>query len=206
VFLLRISLPDRPGSLGQVATAMGSVGADILAIEIVEKRESAAVDDFLVELPSGGQPDALVSACNALPGVEVLWVGYHSASYGLLGDVELLNRMAEEPDGSAGILTMGAPTVFRSDWALLIHRPSQKVLAWTEAAPELGHDDVAALGQLTQPATEDLPAGWLSGWGETLIAKAPCRHHASIVIGRHGGPDYSSGELARLKHLAALAN
>ena len=29
VFLLRIALPDRPGSLGAIATAMGTVGADI---------------------------------------------------------------------------------------------------------------------------------------------------------------------------------
>ena len=43
VFLLRITLPDRPGSLGSVATAMGGVGADINAVEIVEKRSDGSV-------------------------------------------------------------------------------------------------------------------------------------------------------------------
>ena len=32
---MRVTLPDRPGSLGAVATAMGGVGADINAVEIV---------------------------------------------------------------------------------------------------------------------------------------------------------------------------
>jgi hypothetical protein len=52
VFLMRIALPDRPGSLGSVATAMGGVGADINAVEIVEKRvDGSVVDDFIVDLP-----------------------------------------------------------------------------------------------------------------------------------------------------------
>ena len=52
VFLLRLILPDRPGSLGTVATALGEVRADIHAIEIVEHRREngTAVDDVVVEL------------------------------------------------------------------------------------------------------------------------------------------------------------
>ena len=37
-FLLRVELPDVPGSLGRLATAIGEAGGDIEAIEIVEKR------------------------------------------------------------------------------------------------------------------------------------------------------------------------
>lgn len=33
--MIRIQLPDTPGSLGSVATAMGTANADISAIEIV---------------------------------------------------------------------------------------------------------------------------------------------------------------------------
>ncbi|MDQ3591372.1 MAG: amino acid-binding protein, partial [Actinomycetota bacterium] len=35
-FLLRVELPDVPGSLGTLASALGTTGADIQAIEIVE--------------------------------------------------------------------------------------------------------------------------------------------------------------------------
>ena len=57
MFLMRITLPDRPGSLGSVATAMGSVGADINAVEIVEKKsDESVVDDFIVDLPPTSCP------------------------------------------------------------------------------------------------------------------------------------------------------
>ena len=48
--LLRVELPDVPGSLGRLATAIGVAGGDIGALEIVEKRyDGTAVDDVLVE-------------------------------------------------------------------------------------------------------------------------------------------------------------
>ena len=51
VFLIRVSIPDRPGSLGAVASAMGTVGADIHAVEIVGREMGRVIDDFLVKLP-----------------------------------------------------------------------------------------------------------------------------------------------------------
>ncbi|WP_300599205.1 ACT domain-containing protein, partial [uncultured Nocardioides sp.] len=36
--MLRVELPDVPGSLGRLAGAIGEAGGDIEAIEIVEKR------------------------------------------------------------------------------------------------------------------------------------------------------------------------
>ena len=50
-------LPDRPGTLGAVATALGEVGADILAMDVVERSPDQAVDDIVVALPNGRQPD-----------------------------------------------------------------------------------------------------------------------------------------------------
>ena len=45
--LLRVALPDVPGSLGRVATAIGLAGGNIEAIEIVEHRADAR--DVLVD-------------------------------------------------------------------------------------------------------------------------------------------------------------
>ena len=36
-YLLRVELEDRPGSLGSLAVALGSVGADILSLDEVER-------------------------------------------------------------------------------------------------------------------------------------------------------------------------
>ena len=54
MLLLRVELPDVPGSLGRVASAIGAAGGDIEAIEIVEKRyDGTAVDDVLLEMVDG---------------------------------------------------------------------------------------------------------------------------------------------------------
>ena len=70
-FLLRVVLPDKPGSLGAVATALGAAGADILGVDVVERTNGHAVDDLAVELPPGRPPDVLVTAAESVPGVEV---------------------------------------------------------------------------------------------------------------------------------------
>ena len=43
MLLLRVELPNVPGSLGRLATAIGAAGGDIEAIEIVEKRDDIAI-------------------------------------------------------------------------------------------------------------------------------------------------------------------
>ena len=79
-YLLRVELPDVPGSLGRVASAIGEAGGDIEAIEIVEHRgEGTAVDDVLLEMAHGVMPDSVVSACNQLDGVHVLWISRYAA-------------------------------------------------------------------------------------------------------------------------------
>ena len=60
VLLVRVQLPDRPGALGTVATAMGRAGADISAMEIVEKGEGCVIDDFMLTIPAGALVDLLV--------------------------------------------------------------------------------------------------------------------------------------------------
>jgi len=45
-YVVRIALPDRPGALGLVASRIGAVGGDIVAINILEREEGQAVDEF----------------------------------------------------------------------------------------------------------------------------------------------------------------
>jgi hypothetical protein len=206
VFLMRVVLPDRPGSLGAIATAMGTVAADINAVEIVEKYEGYAVDDFMLELPTGVAPDSLITACTSVPGVEVVWLSHYPEAWGLQADVDVLNAMTEDPEHAEEILTVEAPQVFRVTWAVLVDRARGSLLAHTDLAPELDATGVAALGDLATLRDGELADGWLPGWGETIIAVAPFRTDATIVLARRGGPEFLKSELARLRHLAALAH
>src|SRR5689334_11499629 len=70
-FLLRVVLPDRPGALGAVATALGVAGADILSVDVIEREPGRATDDLVVELPPGRLADSLVTAASSVEGVQV---------------------------------------------------------------------------------------------------------------------------------------
>jgi ACT domain-containing protein len=71
-YVVRISLPDRPGALGLVASRIGAVGGDIVAINILEREGGHAVDEFVIEI--GGQHliDLLQSEIHEVDGVSVL--------------------------------------------------------------------------------------------------------------------------------------
>ena len=45
---VRVTLPDRPGALGQVARTLGVAGADIVQVVVLERLGGRAVDDFTV--------------------------------------------------------------------------------------------------------------------------------------------------------------
>ena len=93
-FLIRVELPDVPGSLGRVASAIGEAGGDIEAIEIVEHRhDGSAVDDVLLEMAPGAMPDSVVSACNGLDGVRVLWISRYAAGGNLFLDLEVVEEL-----------------------------------------------------------------------------------------------------------------
>ncbi len=206
MFLLRVKLPDRPGSLGRVATALGTAGADISAVEIVERGEGYAIDDFMLSAPDDTKPDSLVTACAGLDEVAVLWVSRYPESWNIDGDVDVLNSMTDDPINAERTLAEAAPNVFHCAWSLVVDRTLPEVVWHTPLAPELRLEKVALLGDLASPRVGELPEGWVDGWGATAIAVAPFRDNRSVVLGRNGGPEFLPSELARLRHLAQLAD
>jgi hypothetical protein len=69
--VVRVWLPDRPGALGEVATNLGRIGADVVGIEILEQGAGTAVDELVVRLPASVHTDELVAAVRAAVGAEV---------------------------------------------------------------------------------------------------------------------------------------
>lgn len=205
MYLLRVILPDRPGALGAVATALGHAQADISAVEIVEKGAGHVIDDFMLTLPADVRPDELVTACTALPEVEVLWVSFYPENWGLHADLDVLDAMAERPDRAEVLLTDAAPSTFHCAWALLVDRERGMVLHRSALAPIGTQVPAGVFGDLGVAHVAELPAGWHDGWGEAAIAVAPCGDAHSIVVGRPG-PEFRRAEVARLRHLALMAS
>jgi hypothetical protein len=209
MFLLRVVLPDRPGSLGALATALGRAEADIVAVDVVEHRPGGeAVDDILVALPHGKQPDALVSACNSVPGARVEFVRFYPARAGLHRDLQAVEAMTENPAAAESVLVSLAPDVFRADWALVFERTDGGlVLAHGSSAAPEDLDGVTA-PWLPVPRARRLPdtAGWAPAWREAATAGVSVGNPERIlIVGRRGGPAFLDSELARLGHLVALA-
>ena len=73
LFKLQISLPDRPGSLGAVASAIGFAGGDIRALVVLRSEEGRGVDDMTVAIP-GSDPTDLLEVLGQIGGVEVISV------------------------------------------------------------------------------------------------------------------------------------
>ena len=205
-FLLRVELPDVPGSLGRVASAIGEAGGDIEAIEIVEHRpDGTAVDDVLLEMAPGMMPDSVVSACNILDGVHVLWVSRYAAGGQLFLDLEVVEQLTQNPSLARDQLVDMLPVAFRADWAVRLCRSGGgfKQVHSTSAAPDLGKDEA---GWISLDRAARLPAEEL--WPQlhdVEVAAAPLDADEVIVIGRRGGPAILDSELARVGHLAALA-
>ena len=68
---MQISLPDRPGSLGAIASAIGAAGADIRGLTVLKSENGKGIDDITVAVP-GTDPSDLVDVLNSIGGVEVL--------------------------------------------------------------------------------------------------------------------------------------
>lgn len=56
--LVRVRIPDRPGALGLVASRIGALKGDIVGIEVLDRSDGSALDEFAVVLPD----EALIPA------------------------------------------------------------------------------------------------------------------------------------------------
>jgi len=206
-FLLRVELPDVPGSLGSLATALGVAGADIEAIEIVERRsDGRVVDDVLLELPPRLMPDALITACHGLDGVKVHWISRYNAGANLSLDLEAVERFTDDPAHAIAQLVDVIPSTFRTDWAMALHRVDGEaaVMSKSATAPKLLPEAAGWLGIRSAKVLDEIVE-----WDSTVLAASPGKdrhgHRFVVVVGRHGGPEFLASEVARLGHMVSLA-
>jgi hypothetical protein len=208
-FLVRVLLPDKPGSLGAVATALGNAGADILGVNVVERSNGNAVDDLAVELPPGRPPDVLITAAESVPGVQVESVRPHFGQLDTHHELELIEEIAGDPDRGLTLLAEGVPRIFRAGWALIAARDGDRSyrLAESTAAPETSAGDLPWL-PLKRAVVIDPDLHWVPPpWSDldTELAAAPFGDGMqALVVGRPGGPVFRPSELARLAHLAGI--
>ena len=212
-FLLRLVLPDRPGALGAVATALGGVQADILSVDIVERGlDGHVTDDIVIDLPSDRLPDSLITAAGSVAGVHVESIRPNARRIAPHRELELLDALADQPSDALQLLVDGVARIFRAGWAVALQPGSPThlahVIAGSSAAPEVA--------DLPTPWWPPFPARVLEigedggGWAPrnwstlaTELAVCPLGDDA-LLVGRPA-LRWLPSELVRLQHLAAIA-
>ncbi|KFU78511.1 hypothetical protein SAMN04489729_6815 [Amycolatopsis lurida] len=208
-FLIRVQLPDTPGTLGAVATALGTVGADILSVDVVERGGGVAVDDLVVEIPSGRLPDALITAAESVDGVEVDAVRPYAGVLDTHRELELVEEIAAKPAAGLEILAEGVPRIIRAGWAVVVeHAEAGAIrLASSNAAPETPITDLPWL-PLERATILDAEEAWVpETWKElgTELAATPLgKPGKALLVARPGGPNFRAAEVARLAHFAGI--
>ncbi|PIB75795.1 amino acid-binding protein [Mycolicibacterium brumae] len=214
-YLLRVQLADRPGSLGSLAVALGSVGADILSLDVVERTPDFAIDDLVVDLPAGAMPDSVITAAEALNGIRVESIRPHTGLLEAHRELELINHVAAAPRADKlQVLVDEAPRVLRVAWASVIRRTTTKSgadglerVVGSAGAPESTATHAPWL-PLSEAVALDADADWVPQLLrdlDTALAAAPLGGpDTALVLGRGGGPDFRAPEIARLGYLSGI--
>ena len=211
-YLLRLVVPDRPGLLGAVATALGTAGIDIVSVDVLERGGGVAVDDIVVELPRDRVPDSLITAATSVPGVQVESLRPFAGPLDTHRELDLLEALARAAEGTAvKLLAAELPRVFHSGWAAVVHAHGDggcAVLAASDAAPALEGMRLPWL-PLTSPLLLPSEDDWLpERWQEMAIEMMAAPFGSpdtAVLLGRSGGPAFRRSELLRLAHLTGIA-
>ncbi|MDT5273936.1 MAG: hypothetical protein QOE48_5623 [Mycobacterium sp.] len=210
-YLLRVQLADQPGSLGSLAVALGSVGADILSLDVVERGSGYAIDDLVVELPARAMPDTLITAAEALNGVRVDSLRPHTGLLDAHRELALIDHVAAAGDTAAKlkVLVDEAPQVLRVSWCAVLRNSDHEIqpVVGSPGAPETRLNDVPWM-PIEHATALDAAADWVPQvWREmdtTLVAAPLGASDTAVMLGRPGGPAFRPSEVARLGYLAGI--
>lgn len=206
-YLLRVLLPDRPGSLGSLAVALGTAGADIISLDVVDRFDGVAVDDIVVHVPNGTFPDTLITAAERLDGVVVDSLRPFGGILDAHRELELIDAVAGAGSGASQMLADELPAALRVGWALVVEVTAGgcRLVARGSSAPMWDGTDVPAVRDLERATSlddDEVPAEWTAM--DTALAAAPLAPDHVLVVGRPGGPSFRPSEIARLGYLTGI--
>jgi hypothetical protein len=198
---IRIRVPDRPGSLGRVASAIGAATGDIAGVDVLESESGQALDDVVVRVRGAAHLQRVIDELLRVPGVGV--EGVHSPEPPAAGhaDLQLVAQVLARPARALQTLVDGAAAALGVDWAALVQDPGDAPVGAAVSASTGAPSDLPAVGGAfrLRPLTLELPDGPHQA---ALVPLAGCP--LGLLLGRAGGLAVHTSELWRLEQLAAV--
>jgi len=200
--LVRVWLPDRPGALGLVASRIGAVEGDIVGIDVLERGDNVAVDEFAVLLRKSVALDLLVREIEEVDGAsveEVRTIDHFPDPR--LDALESAKTLCEAGSVDALLRTLveHTRTEFLADWSALLVDGS--VLA---SAGDVTHDASVLDALVTGTAASPMVADGTTGPDDLAVASLTA-HRAALLLGRDGRA-FRRRERAQLVALAGIAD
>jgi len=200
--VVRVWLPDRPGALGLVASRIGAIGADIVGVDVLERSEHVAVDEFSVVISSMDLVKLLVREIEEVDGASVeQWERVDRFPDARLDALETVERVFEADHAGAlwCRLVDRVHTEFGSSWAVVLC-DAVVVAAIGEGMPDASVLTALAAGTGASPAV----AAGDAGPEDLAVAPLPA-NDAVLLIGRDGHP-FRRRERHQLLALARIAD
>ncbi|MFC9975919.1 ACT domain-containing protein [Spirillospora sp. NPDC127200] len=194
---IRVRLPDRPGSLGQVARILGAAGADVVQMSVLERDNGRALDDFTVVWSAGAGIDRLCGGLGSVPGVDIVGVWPTVEPQGAFPDAALIGQLAADPARGALTLADAVPALLSADWAALAETGPEGTAAAHVSAPGAVGTELPDL-EPVRPRAFTAPDG-------TQYAISPVTGGLVLVVARTGAPPFHRTEVCRLAQLAGAA-
>jgi hypothetical protein len=137
---IRVRVPDRPGSLGRVASAIGTASGDIAGVDVLDSEAGQALDDVVVRVRDAGHLQRVLDGLALVPGVTVEGVHSPEPPGAAHADLQLVAQVLARPARALQTLVDGAPAALGVDWAAIVQDPGDgsaaPVLSVSTGAPQ----------------------------------------------------------------------
>ena len=180
--ILRVRLDDRPGTFADLARAIADAGGLLDAIDLVKIEAGSKIRDVSVLATDAAHVDAIVTACRAVPGVDVERVSDRTFLMHLGGKIHMdANSPVKTRDDLSMAYTPGVARVCQAiaddrdaAWNLTIKRNTVAVVS--DGSAVLGLGDIgpeAAMPVMEGKALLFKEFGGVDAWPICLATKDP---------------------------------
>ncbi|MFJ2032113.1 amino acid-binding protein [Streptosporangium sp. NPDC087985] len=202
---LRVSFPDRPGALGQVARVLGTLGADILQMTVLERQTGRAMDDFTVSWPGTADAVTVRARLSVVPGIRVEAVWPTREIPGSAPDYDLLKHVAADPGRAFVTLVDALPALMGADWAVTVDSGTGEIVHRSWQAPPSLDGAGGLVGVKVADLTLLRPSVLDAGHHRLMSLPVPDAH-LHLILARTEGPSFHRAEADRVIRVVEIVS